>query len=196
MTDLENKARAHYEAGGTMAPDARVEDLLSMIDELRACSITAEQEIANLKKELSERCPADCLSHQSNHYKTVMNKLKDENETLREERHERSNIFGELLSVIHRDGGQYLITHGFEKATIDALDKFHKLTYNKLEPQKSFIDIKYEHETFVECRGYGRFSLRQLDKNRWSIDLNDEHIELYNKRGRHVRSNLNHDGDW
>jgi len=59
-------------------------------------------------------------------------------------------------------------------------------------------ELVYKHDALSGCNGYGKFNLRQLDRDRWSIDLNNEHIELYNKRGRRVRSGLGHnlEGDW
>jgi hypothetical protein len=35
--------------------------------------------------------------------------------------HSEAALLGELLAVIHRDGGQYAIQHGTEKATQDAI---------------------------------------------------------------------------
>lgn len=40
---------------------------------------------------------------------------------------ERARLLGELLAVIHRDGGQYLDEHGCEKATQDAIEAVHRL---------------------------------------------------------------------
>jgi len=80
---------------------------------------------------------------------------------------------------------------------IDMIDKLKKEN-EALKNPPSFSDLAYKNDTLIECSGYGKFKLCQIGKDRWSIDLNSEHIELYNKRGRRVRSNLidNPDGDW
>ena len=36
-------------------------------------------------------------------------------------------MLGELLAVVHRDGGQYVAKHGYIKATLDAMQKVAKL---------------------------------------------------------------------
>jgi hypothetical protein len=67
-----------------------------------------------------------------------------------------------------------------------------------LKSAPTVTELCYKHDALSGCNGYGKFNLRQLDRDRWSIDLNNEHIELYNKRGRRVRSGLGHnlEGDW
>jgi len=71
-------------------------------------------------------------------------------------------------------------------------------TNEALKSAPTVTELVYKHDALSGCNGYGKFNLRQLDRDRWSIDLNNEHIELYNKRGRRVRSGLGHnpEGDW
>jgi hypothetical protein len=35
--------------------------------------------------------------------------------------------FGEVMAILHGDGGHYLAKHGAEKAALDAVDKYHAL---------------------------------------------------------------------
>lgn len=51
-------------------------------------------------------------------------------------------------------------------------------------------------DDFVGITGYGQFSLKQVDKDRWEIQLLEEKVTLYNKKGHRVRGHHNHDGDW
>lgn len=46
--------------------------------------------------------------------------------------------------------------------------------------------------------GHGDFVLERVSKEKWVVRLNDETIELYNRKGRRVRGELNQDpdGDW
>ena len=80
---------------------------------------------------------------------------------------------------------------------IEEIDMLRR-TNEALKSAPTVTELFYKHDALSGCNGYGKFNLRQLDRDRWSIDLNNEHIELYNKRGRRVRSGLghNHDGDW
>jgi len=44
--------------------------------------------------------------------------------------------------------------------------------------------------------GYGNFSLKRVDKDRWEIQMLKERVSLYNKKGHRVRGDHNYDGDW
>lgn len=80
---------------------------------------------------------------------------------------------------------------------IEEIDMLRR-TNEALKSAPTVTELFYKHDALSGCCGYGKFDLHQLDRDRWSIDLNNEHIELYNKRGRRVRSGLshNHEGDW
>ena len=79
---------------------------------------------------------------------------------------------------------------------------------NQLESMKRDSETRREHANlhyvsaeFVGIEGYGPFSLRQICKDRWEIQMLREKVILFNKRGRRVRadvdnSNPNYDGDW
>jgi DNA repair exonuclease SbcCD ATPase subunit len=68
----------------------------------------------------------------------------------------------------------------------------------------AMIAAKKEHtnthfndkDNFVGITGYGQFSLKQVDKDRWEIHMLNEKVTLYNKKGHRVRGHHNHDGDW
>jgi len=53
-----------------------------------------------------------------------------------------------------------------------------------------------DKDSFVGITGYGQFSLKQVDKDRWEIHMLNEKVTLYNKKGHRVRGHHNHDGDW
>jgi len=74
----------------------------------------------------------------------------------------------------------------------------------ELELLGAMIAAKKEHtnthfndkDNFVGITGYGQFSLKQVDKDRWEIHMLNEKVTLYNKKGHRVRGHHNHDGDW
>jgi len=74
----------------------------------------------------------------------------------------------------------------------------------ELEQLGAMIAAKKEHtnthfndkDNFVGITGYGQFSLKQVDKDRWEIHMLNEKVTLYNKKGHRVRGHHNHDGDW
>ena len=68
---------------------------------------------------------------------------------------------------------------------IEEIDMLRR-TNDALKSAPTVTELCYKHDALSGCNGYGKFNLRQLDRDRWSIDLNNEHIELYNKRGRGV----------
>lgn len=40
---------------------------------------------------------------------------------------EKAKWFGELMAIIHRDGGHYLAEHGTEKSAKDAIARYYDL---------------------------------------------------------------------
>ena len=75
---------------------------------------------------------------------------------------------------------------------------------DELEQLGDMVSAKKEHtnthfndkDNFVGITGYGQFSLKQVDKDRWEIHMLNEKVTLYNKKGHRVRGHHNHDGDW
>lgn len=55
---------------------------------------------------------------------------------------EAARWFGEVMAVMHADGGHYLAKHGPEKAANDAVDKYHGLwtRIHQLEAARSVTD--------------------------------------------------------
>jgi chromosome segregation ATPase len=47
---------------------------------------------------------------------------------------------------------------------------------------------------FNGIEGYGNFSLKRVDKDRWEIQMLKEKVTLYNKKGRRVRGDHTYDG--
>lgn len=97
----------------------------------------------------------------------------------------------------HLAAGGGMFPSEWVESLIEELDKLRR-TSEALKNPPAVTELCYKHDALTGCSGYGKFNLRQIDKDRWSIDLNNEHIELYNKRGRRVRSGLGHnlEGDW
>jgi len=67
----------------------------------------------------------------------------------------------------------------------------------KLAAKKEHTNVHFnDKDSFVGVTGYGQFSLKQVDKDRWEIHMLNEKVTLYNKKGHRVRGHHNHDGDW
>jgi hypothetical protein len=97
----------------------------------------------------------------------------------------------------HLVAGGAMFPAEWVEGLIQEIDSLRR-TNEALKSAPTVTELVYKHDALSGCNGYGKFNLRQLDRDRWSIDLNNEHIELYNKRGRRVRSGLGHnlEGDW
>ena len=54
--------------------------------------------------------------------------LEAENERLKPRHEAYVKMLGELLAVLHADGGHYQYEHGTEKAVADAITKYYELT--------------------------------------------------------------------
>jgi hypothetical protein len=75
-------------------------------------------------------------------------------------------------------------------------DKEIKRLSTELENLQKRTEICEDPEGLRKIVGRGDFLLERISKDKWIIKLNDERIELYNRKGRRVRGELNHDGDW
>lgn len=62
------------------------------------------------------------------------------------------------------------------------------------ETLRKRTEIFEDPDGLRKIAGHGDFVLERTSLDRWIIKLNDERVELYNRKGRRVRGNLNHDG--
>lgn len=111
-------------------------------DELLAALRVKDAEIAELRKELSEA--RQDLRVYAKH---------------QAERDESSRLLGELLAVIHRDGGQYQAEHGAAKATQDALAKLSSL-------RCELYDLRGEYEETAALFGAWKQRAEQAESER------------------------------
>jgi len=60
------------------------------------------------------------------------------------------------------------------------------------------VSVKYSKEALDEVSGWGSFRLKRIHKDTWHLELHNEKIELYNRKGHRVRGVLGfgNDGDW
>lgn len=95
--------------------------------------------------------PANEISKKRNaapRIKSLLLKDKTEIEQLRAE----NAFLGEMLAVIHRDGGHYQATHGSAKAVEDAITKWYKLATENAELQRR-MGLMREHMSHKQCSG-------------------------------------------
>jgi len=57
---------------------------------------------------------------------------------------------GELLAVMHADGGHYLSAHGVEKAIGDAMDKYHAMWKRIAELERLALELRWNY-TIENC---------------------------------------------
>jgi hypothetical protein len=64
--------------------------------------------------------------------------------------------------------------------------------------KSSTTEIFEDREGLRKIVGRGPFALERVSKDRWVVSLNDERVELYNRKGRRVRGIMNPagDGEW
>lgn len=80
----------------------------------------------------------------------------------------------------------------------DLRDEVKKL-WSMIAAKKEHVNVHYSKDEFIGNDGYGSFSLRKLSKDEWEIQMLQERVVLYNKKGRRVRAQVvdgNPEGDW
>jgi hypothetical protein len=83
----------------------------------------------------------------------------------------------------------------------DVIDRNREIESLRAELQSlrsRSTEIHEDQRGLRRIAGHGCFLLERASRNKWIVKLNDETIELYNRKGRRVRGELNHgdDGDW
>ena len=67
--------------------------------------------------------------------------LEDKYERLKPRHEAYVKMLGELLAVLHADGGHYQYEHGTEKAVADAITKYYELV-KQLDEYKADAELK------------------------------------------------------
>jgi regulator of replication initiation timing len=194
--------KEHLDAGGLAIGVGQARALIDEIDRLRklvppetergpgfvgqgSWSVFAEkvvEERDELRDELSSLCEEiRCLKEENDELRDELEQLGD----MVSAKKEHSNI-QELLrenSELHR------VNAGLQ----EEVTRCGTLLASKKEHTNTHFNDK---DNFVGITGYGQFSLKQVDKDRWEIHMLNEKVTLYNKKGHRVRGHHNHDGDW
>ena len=109
--DCENEANATHIA--TANPAA----VLELIEKYKALEAENER-LKALNVELTAKC---------NWYNGDGARLERERDELTRQHEAYVKMLGELLAVLHADGGHYQYEHGTEKAVADAITKYYEL---------------------------------------------------------------------
>lgn len=181
----EEKIREHINAGGTLLNHEQAKVLLDEIDRLR--------------------------KSREHHRQTALD-ISEDNDELQKQIEEQNQRMQDLLQKAERleklvppelERGPGFVGQGnwsvFAEKVVEerdrALDEVKRLGA-EIAAKKEHANVHFNKKwEFVGVDGYGPFSLKQVDKDRWEIQLLHEKITLYNKKGHRVRSNHNHDGD-
>lgn len=121
--------------------------------------------------------------------------LKEENDELRDELEQ----LGDMVSAKKEHSSiQELLRENSELHRVNAgLQEEVTRCGASLAAKKEHTNTHFnDKDSFVGITGYGQFSLKQVDKDRWEIHMLNEKVTLYNKKGHRVRGHHNHDGDW
>ena len=74
---------------------------------------------------------------------------------------------GELMAVMHADGGHYLAKHGMEKAIGDAMDKYHAMRRRIAELQGEADRRTREVEATYHVQARLNARIAELEAERW-----------------------------
>lgn len=96
------------------------------IAELKAENERLKTTPAHKREDL--RCVASDLAHQCRGVESERDEFKARYERLKPRHEAYVKMIGELLAVLHADGGHYQYEHGTEKAVEDAITKHYELT--------------------------------------------------------------------
>ncbi len=100
----------------------------SAIAELQARLHLSENDNRNLR--------AGAKKHQKRARQNWQAKL-----AMKRERDAATKWFGEVMAIMHADGGHYLAKHGAEKAALDAVTKYHELHFELNQALKGRMNI-------------------------------------------------------
>ena len=91
--------------------------------------------------------------------------LEAENERLKQRHEAYVKMLGELLAVLHADGGHYQYEHGTEKAVADAITKHYELVKQLAEHKADAAKWRayQKRKQEVIAAGMGRKILRDLE---------------------------------
>jgi hypothetical protein len=169
----------HIQAGGSFINNAQARFLLD--------------EIVRLRK--------DCA-----HYKQAALDISDENDRLRKlvppETERGPGFVGQGTWSVYAE--KVVAERDDAQEEVRFLTKKNKELEAQIRKLGEELDAKKEHANchysdkfdFVGIDGYGNFSLKRVDKDRWEIQMLKEKVTLYNKKGHRVRGDHNYDGDW
>jgi len=204
---IEQSIREHVDSGGRMLSCEQVRVLLDEIDRLRKSREHHRQtalDISEDNDQLQKQIEEQNLRMQDLFLKTErLEKLVPPEsergpgfvgqgtwsvfaEKVVEERDEAKERVQELLRENSELARNNLVLH--EEVTRCGAS---------LAAKKEHTNVHFnDKDSFVGVTGYGQFSLKQVDKDRWEIHMLNEKVTLYNKKGHRVRGHHNYDGDW
>jgi hypothetical protein len=114
------------------------------ISNSEACERDLEMKDARIAELGTSLAEANEYVAEANKYVT---ELKAERDTKLEP---AAKWFGEVMAIMHADGGHYLAKHGAEKAALDAVTKYHEL-HAELERKRI---LRNSDQTRARCKHY------------------------------------------
>lgn len=175
----EQSIREHVDSGGRVLSCEQVRVLLYEIDRLRMLVPPESERGPGFVGQGSWSVFAEKVVEERDAAREGMKQLLAEKIELRDE---LSSLCEEIRIL---------------KEENDELQEGMRLLVNATAYKKEHTNTHFnDKDNFVGITGYGQFSLKQVDKDRWEIHMLNEKVTLYNKKGHRVRGHHNHDGDW
>jgi DNA repair exonuclease SbcCD ATPase subunit len=214
----EQSIREHIDAGGTLLNNEQARVLLDEIDRLRkdcehhkqaALDISDENDqLRKLVPPEPERGPgfvgqgswsvyAEKVVAERDEARDDLNTLCEDIRVLKEEYDDFKSEADERIQALIKDNRAFADDNA-------ALADDNRCLHEKVKRLEERLAAKKEHANchygdkfeFNGIDGYGNFSLRRVDKDRWEIQMLHEKVTLYNRKGHRVRGDHNYDGDW
>jgi DNA repair exonuclease SbcCD ATPase subunit len=207
----EGTIREHIDTGGTLLNNEQARVLLDEIDRLRkdcehhrqaALDISDENDrLRKLVPPETERGPgfvgqgswsvyAEKVVAERDEARDDLNTLCEDIRVLKEEYDDFKSAADERIQELREDNSTLADDNWQLQEKVKRLGE-------QLAAKKEHTNVHFNSkDDFVGITGYGQFSLKQVDKDRWEIHLLEEKVTLYNKKGHRVRGHHNHDGDW
>ena len=175
----EQSIREHVDSGGRVLSCEQVRVLLYEIDRLRMLVPPESERGPGFVGQGSWSVYAEKVVAERDYLQDALNRTLAERDDARDE---LNTLCGDI---------QLLKEESVELR--DEVKQLGAMIAAKKEHTNTHFNDK---DNFVGITGYGQFSLKQVDKDRWEIHMLNEKVTLYNKKGHRVRGHHNHDGDW
>jgi hypothetical protein len=189
--------KEHLDAGGLAIGVGQARALLDEIDRLRKLVPPESERGPGFVGQGSWSVFAEKVVAERDEARDDLNTLCEDIRVLKEEYDDFKSEADERIQTLIKDNRAFADENA-------ALADDNRCLHEKVKRLEERLAAKKEHANchygdkfeFNGIDGYGNFSLKRVEKDRWEIQLLKEKVTLYNKKGHRVRGDHNYDGDW